>query len=356
MQLAHGGDITGYEDEYGCLPLDFSANISPLGLPDEVREAVIAALDRADEYPNTKCRRLVKAIAEHEGLPGELVLCGNGSADLIYRIALAARPRAALMCAPTFSEYADALANVDCRIELHPLAAANGFELDVSFAERIVEGIDLAFICQPNNPTGTLTSRPLLELALERCEQLGAHLVVDECFVGFLDDPVAASVADLVAAHPALVVLKAFTKLYAMPGIRLGYLLTSDASFRAAIERAGQPWSVSNLAQAAGIAALGCAEHVIETRRVVARERAFLIAGLAELGIKAQGCANYLFFQLEDRGALTQRMRERGILVRDCSNYPGLGPGSYRIAVRGRADNERLLAAMRNESDKWTVR
>lgn len=348
LDLTHGGDITGYFDEYGSMPLDFSSNVSSLGLPPEVREAVIAALDRADEYPDPRCRRLVEAIAAHEGAPTAHVLCGNGSADLIYRLALAVHPARALMPAPTFSEYADALSVAGAQIWRHRLDTRRGFDLDEGFLSMICEGVDMVFVCQPNNPTGTVTPLGLMMRVLDRCEEVGARLVVDECFVPFLEDAGSVSVAGLVAGHPALVVLKAFTKVYAMPGIRLGYLLCSDGELLRGIERAGQPWSVSNLAQAAGIAALGCTRHVEETREVVARERAFLLEGLSSLGVEAQGSANFLFFQLADGGALTQAMRQRGILIRDCSNYEGLGAGSYRVAVKSREDNRRLLDAMRD--------
>lgn len=348
MQLAHGGDITGYLDEFGVAPLDFSSNISMLGLPQEVRDAVVCALDRADEYPDPKCRRLREAIADYEGISAAHVACGNGCADLIYRLALAARPAAALMPAPTFSEYADALAVTGSRIVRHRLSPSKGFALDDGFIEAIVPGIEMAFVCQPNNPTGTLADRAFLERVLARCEEAGARLVVDECFVGFLDDPAVVSVVDLVEDHPALIVLKAFTKLYAMPGIRLGGMLCSDEGLLEKMEAVGQPWSVSGLAQAAGIAALGCEKYVELARLATSRERSFLKRELAMRGIEARGCANFLFFQLDDGGALAAKMRECDILIRDCSNYEGLGPGSYRIAVKSHKDNLQLLKALDN--------
>ena len=343
MRLTHGGDITGYVEEFGTRPLDFSANVSPLGLPQQVREAVIAALDQADEYPDPLNRRLSQAIADHEGLTAGQVLCGNGTADLIYRIPTALQPARVLMPAPTFSEYADALEGTGCQVLYHPLDPARGFALDQGFLDCIQAGIQLVFICQPNNPTGNLVSRSFMEQVLAACEQAGARLVVDECFLGFTEEE---GLVDLVPGHPSLLVLKAFTKLYAMPGIRLGYLLCSDGDLIQALRAAGQPWAVSNLAQAAGIAALACTEYVEQTQHTVALERAFLIQELAKLGIHAQGTANFLFFQLDDGGALTGQLRDQGILIRDCSNFQGLGPGSYRIAVKAHQDNLTLLAAL----------
>ncbi len=351
MALVHGGDIEGFFEERGFAPLDYSSNVSPLGLPAPVREAIGASLEKADQYPDPLCRRLRSALSEHDNLPMSMILCGNGSADLIYRLALASRkklgrPPCVLIPAPTFSEYAEAFELVDSEIVRSTLKPENNYRLDDDFLEEIRPGVDCVFVCQPNNPTGLTTPRDVVLKALAACEQMGAHLVVDECFVGFLDEPGAVSVVELVQNHPALIVLKAFTKLYGMAGVRLGYVLSSDKALLERMEKAGQPWAVSSIAQAAGITALGCTDYVSQLRALVQAERPLLQAELAQRGIKAQGEANYLYFELDDAGALTGKMRDQGVLVRDCSNYPGLHPGCYRIAVRGHEDNLRLLAAL----------
>mgnify|MGYP004531887817 FL=1 len=347
--LEHGGDIKGFQEEYGTRPLDFSANIAPLGVPAEVREAVCAALDDVANYPDPLCRDLVRALAAHDTVDEHCILCGNGSSDLLFRLVAAVKPRRALVCAPTFAEYEQALATTNAALNFYPLSEQYDFAVRDDFADFITPETDLAVICQPNNPSGATVSHELMERILEKCSQCNATLLVDECFVGFLDDPHAISVVPWLERYPNLVVLKAFTKLYGIPGIRLGYALTSNNALIEAMRAAGQPWSVSNLAQAAGIAALGCTKYVEQVRTITREERAFLKAALKERGIASWGTANFLLFHVtEQPGAPTfvQQMREQGVLVRDCANYHNLDQGWYRIAVRSHEENVRLLQAI----------
>lgn len=344
--LVHGGDWAGYAAEYGGLPLDFSANVSPLGVPDGVRTAIAAAAAGADRYPDPLCRALGAAIAQREGVPPEWCLCGNGAADLIFRAVLARRPRRALVTAPTFAEYEAALRVVGCQVQAYPLREQNGFCLDEAFLACITPDVDLVFLCEPNNPTGRTTPRPLLLRIAQRCREAGALLVVDECFNDFLDDPAAHTLKGALGQCPGLLLLKAFTKLYAMAGVRLGYALCADAAFLERMRQAGPPWAVSSLAQAAGQAALKETAYVERVRALTAGERPWLAAGLEALGLRvAPGEANFLLFRCET--PLAQPLRQRGILLRSCANYTGLDGTWYRTAVRTRAENERLLQALR---------
>ena len=256
MGLVHGGDWAGYRAEFGRDALDFSANVSPLGLPAGVAAAITAALPTADRYPDPLCRELCAAIAEAEGVPADWILCGNGAADLIFRLALALRPRRALLPAPTFAEYAAALDTVNCTVKRFYLNEQNDFALTEAFADAVDEATDVVFLCQPNNPTGQVTRPAMVEKLLRRCTACGATLVVDECFLDFLPDRDALTAKQLLRDAPNVIILKAFTKLYAMAGVRLGYALCSGAALLAKMRTAGQPWAVSSLAQAAGLAAL----------------------------------------------------------------------------------------------------
>ena len=177
--LTHGGDWAGYRAEYGGQPLDFSANVSPLGLPEGVRRAAADALEDAHRYPDPLCRALGEAIARAEGVSPDWVLCGNGAADLIWRAALARRPRRALVTAPAFAEYEAALELAGCGTERFPLRAEDGFALGEGFPEAVAPEMDLVFLCQPNNPTGRTVPRPLLERTLARCREADALLVVE---------------------------------------------------------------------------------------------------------------------------------------------------------------------------------
>lgn len=345
MTLIHGGDWAGFAAEYGQMPLDFSANVSPLGVPAGVQSAIAAAAAGADRYPDPLCRQLGSEIAKAELVDPSWVLCGNGAADLIWRLAATEHPTQALVPAPAFAEYEAALSSVGCRVQRCFLKAETNFSIEENFIDCITPSTQMVFLCEPNNPTGRTTPMPVLQHILERCAEAGAILVVDECFGAFLDDPETHTLKGKLAAFPNLVILKAFTKLYAMAGVRLGYALCSDAQLLERVQKAGPPWSVSSLAQAAGCTALREQHYVEKVRILVQKERAFLQKGLVSLGLRViPGEANYLLFQSKAR--LLQPLRERGILIRSCSNYPGLDGSWYRTAVRTHPENGRLLTAL----------
>lgn len=345
MKLVHGGDWAGYRAEFGCDALDFSANVSPLGLPAGVAAAITNALPTADRYPDPLCRELRAALAGAEGVPADWILCGNGAADLIFRLALAVRPRRALLPAPTFAEYEAALQTVGCAVQRVFLREENTFAVTEEFIDAVTPETDIVFLCQPNNPTGQVTPPALVERLVRRCAECGAVLVVDECFLDFLPDRDAWTAKQLLRDAPQLVILKAFTKLYAMAGVRLGYALCGDAALLEKMRGAGQPWAVSSLAQAAGLAALQETAYAGAVRALIAEQRPRMAAGLRALGLRVMdGQANYLLFRATpDFG---EKLRRRGAVVRSCANYPGLDAAWYRTAVRTAQENTRLLQIM----------
>lgn len=345
MELVHGGDWAGYRAEFGCDALDFSANVSPLGLPAGVAAAITNALPTADRYPDPLCRELRAALAGAEGVPADWILCGNGAADLIFRLALAVRPRRALLPAPTFAEYEAALQTVGCAVQRVFLREENEFAVTEEFIDAVTPETDIVFLCQPNNPTGQVTPPALVERLVRRCAECGAVLVVDECFLDFLPDRDAWTAKQLLRDAPQLVILKAFTKLYAMAGVRLGYALCGDATLLEKMRGAGQPWAVSSLAQAAGLAALQETAYADAVRALIAEQRPRMAAGLRALGLRVMdGQANYLLFRATpDFG---EKLRRRGAVVRSCANYPGLDAAWYRTAVRTAEENTRLLQIM----------
>ena len=188
MKLVHGGDTVGYRERYGHDALDFSANVSPLGVPEAVARAIGEAAFQADQYPDPLCRALTAALSQTEAVPKAWILCGNGAADLIFRLALAEKPKHALVLAPTFAEYAAALETVDCEIHRHMLREENDFALTDDVLNAIEPPIDRVFLCQPNNPTGQAADRTFMRRILAKCEAVGARLAVDECFLDFLPD------------------------------------------------------------------------------------------------------------------------------------------------------------------------
>ncbi|MGN1025812.1 MAG: pyridoxal phosphate-dependent aminotransferase [Faecousia sp.] len=336
----HGGDIYGEE-----VWLDYSANTNPFGIPQGVINAVQAALPEMHHYPDPYCRKLTGAISDFEGVPEEYILCGSGAAELIYTYCEAVRPKTAVMPAPTFSEYALGLERVGCKFERFFLRQENGFELGEDFLTYLTETMpDVVFLCNPNNPTGKTIAYPLLEKLLSLCKERGIRLFADECFLDLSDK--GKSLKPFLKESPGLFLLKAFTKSYGMAGIRLGYCLSSDAALLKRMSKAVQPWNVSGLAQAAGVAALGEQAFLQKTKAVISVERKWLTDELATLGFwVCPSSTNFLLFHGPDN--LYRILKEKKIAIRDCRNFEGLGPGWFRIAVRLHEENECLIRTIR---------
>jgi len=347
MELSHGGDWAGFLERHGAMPLDFSASTSPLPLPDGIRAAVIRSLDRADRYPDPLCRELTAALGEKHGLPPEHILCGAGAADLLFRLVLAKRPQKVLIVEPTFSGYGEALAAAGCQAERYFLREADNFTLMADLLFRIKPGLDMLFLCNPNNPTGRTVNQALLLEILAQCAACGTLLVLDECFNDFMDCPGAHSLSGKVETTANLFILRSFTKWYPMAGLRLGYVLCSNRPLLDKMRRAGPPWAVSTPAQAAGLAALGESGYSAALSALIREQRPLLAAGLAKLGCRViPGEANFLLFSCPDR-PLDKKLETKGILLRNCSHFPGLGPGRFRTAVRTGEENKTLLRAIK---------
>lgn len=336
----HGGDV------YRCHPkVDFSANINPLGVPEGVLAAVRGCGRELACYPDVECAALRRALAEKMGVPEDALIFGNGAAELIFAAVRAQSPKKALLVSPGFAEYEQALAAAGCEIVFYELKKENGFQVLEDWLDCLTKDIEIAFLCSPNNPTGAALPADFLERAAKRCGETGTRLVLDECFNGFLDEPEACSMKGRLSAYPNLFILNAFTKLYAMPGLRLGYGLCADRAFLEKMEQNLQPWNVSVPAQRAGEAALLEDAYVKEAGALVRTERLYLTEALRLAGLTVyEPAANFLFF--EGPPGLAGRLLKKGYLIRDCANYRGLRPGYYRIAVRLPEENRLFAAAL----------
>lgn len=336
----HGGDVYRHPEV-----LDFSANINPLGTPEQVVRAAQESILRISSYPDALQEKLKKKLAEYEQVPEEWLICGNGAAELIFTLVQALRPKKALIPVPTFAEYEQALKGVGCKIRYVKLRKEDEFRLGEDILSELEGDIDLVFICNPNNPTGLLTEPALLHKIVRRCRERKIWLVVDECFLDFVPEPEVHTLKEMLADCDHLFLLKAFTKRYAMAGLRLGYGITSSQELMEAMEQRLQPWNVSIPAQEAGAAALEETEYVERARQMVKTERETLKRELRTLGYRVYDSqANYIFFFGEKD--LGERLLAQGILIRDCSNYPGLTAGYYRIAVKNQQENQKLVEAL----------
>lgn len=342
-QNPHGGDVYGAE-----IRLDFSSNVNPLGPPPSVLSAMQRACAQVRQYPDPYCRALTRAIAAREDVPEQSVLCGAGAAELIYAYCDALRPGKIAELAPTFSEYSAAAAHFGAKTVRFSLHAPD-FSPDealLSFLE--LEKPDALFLCTPNNPTGKAFPRALLEAVLRQCKKQRTHVLLDECFLDFTDEK---SARDLLPQFENLLILKAFTKNFALAGARVGYCLTENRTLLRKMSRSCQPWNVSLPAQAAGVAALQEWSWVLRAREIVRDERTFLSQVLPRLDVLVcPSEANYLL--LRAPVGLDTALLRRGIAIRNCENYLGLGPGWYRIAVRLHEENEALLETMQRVTEE----
>lgn len=323
--------------------LDFSASINPLGLPVSVETALSEAIATLCDYPEIDAVSLTAAIAAHHNLPPEMVLPGNGSTSLIYLLPRVLRPRHATLVAPCFSEYRPALEQVGCRVDEWVLRAAEKFAFDVDeLLDSLDPRTDLVWLANPANPSGALI--PAAELA-QLATALGPRLlVVDEAFIDFCPD---SSLVTRLVHHPNLILLRSMTKFYAIPGLRVGYLLAS-AELCARLAAAAEPWALSTPAIFAARACLADAPYRRQTLCLIPPLRAALAADLAALGAEVFfSVANYLLIKLPSDAPsadkIADRLRSDGVLVRCCADFSGLDDRFLRLAVRSADENQHLV-------------
>ena len=339
-KYTHGGDVYSRE-----VSLDFSANVNPFGTPEKVVSAIAEAALRLSAYPDPYCAPLREKLAGMLGVSPRDIVCGNGAAELIYQFALALAPQKTLLPVPSFSDYESALTAAGRRAEHYELRRENGFEVTGDIISKIDSDTDLVMLCSPNNPTGRCVECGLLLDILARCRETGTWLFLDECFLELTDADKAFSLTPYLRENDRVFLLRAFTKAYGMAGARLGYAVCKNAAMLDAICSVSQPWNVSSLAQAAGLAALDCPEWPEKARELFKTEKPYLISELKKLGVSVlPGDANYLM--LSGEPGLCEALAEKGILVRSCANYRGLTDGDLRIAVRTRRENEALVRAI----------
>ena len=346
----HGGDIYRNHVKY-----DFSVNVNPLGMPDEMRNAVLEAMEHLDAYPDPEAEMLRNAIGKRLGVSPEEIIPGNGASEIFMAAVHALRPTEALLAAPSFSGYEYAVRSAgDCGIRYLMLDGKKDFALDEGCLEAIRAfgnaEVPLAFLACPNNPNGKLIEPAFLKEILETCEENGVYLILDECFLDFSERIEEYRRMLAGARCPHLIRTGAYTKICAIPGVRLGYAVVTDAALRAEIRKQLPEWNLSAFAQAAGSALYDEAEWMRRTRELIAAERAFLQSVLSEPAVAAKigkypTDANYML--LRSDLPLYDLLLEKGILIRCCADYPGLGEGYFRIAVKSHEENEILAETLR---------
>jgi len=355
--MLHGGDIYAdnklIENVRKKKFLDFSVNTNPLGIPPPVKAALRKYVNDFARYPDPHCRALNAALSKSEGLSAKNILCGGGAADLIFRLCFALRPGRAIIAAPTFSEYEKAALQAGAEVQYHILREEDNFDLKDDFLDVLKDDIDIVFLCNPNNPTGRIIERGLLDAVIKKCTKHNILLVLDECFLPFTNESSAAHLA----LNNRLLVLKAFTKTFSLAGLRLGYIIGEETMIQK-IKQTGQYWSVSVPAQIAGLASLECPEWIARAKSLIEKERLFLTKQLSALNIKVfESAVNFILFKLKpalnsaaeldlEKKPLEKSLLEKNILIRSCANFKGLDGNCYRIAVRTHVENKKFIMAL----------
>lgn len=350
----HGGNIYAAARETGLAArrlVDFSASINPLGPSRLAIRAVKSGLPFAAHYPDPDCAELREAVARRHGLRPEEVLIGNGSSEVISLLPRALSISRALVVGPTFLEYARA-------IELNggtvmPLLAdrRERYRPPIKEAVDAVGRRDASFhavyLCNPNSPTGQAVDPDGVCALVEAAHNRLVWAIIDETFVDYCEER---SVISRVGAFPRMIVLRSFTKFYALPGLRIGYAAGHADAIRR-LHALQAPWSVNTPAQHAALASLQDAPYARRSRRFMVRERARLANGLSAIrGVTVYpSAANFLLVELPGSrsGDIVDRLRDQAILVRDCSSVPGIRKATIRVAVRSVAQNDRLLRILR---------
>lgn len=345
----HGADI--YSEslkkgiEYDEI-IDFSSNINPLGLNNQVISSIKKELENIDRYPDINCRELIKAISEKEDIDENMVFVSNGAAEAIYRIPFVLKPKNALLLAPTFSEYESSLYLVDAKIDYYYLDERNSYKIQEDYIDRI-KNYDVIYICNPNNPTGQLTNKNFIKKILDEALENEVDVVIDECFIDFLIKPSEYSSREFLKLYTNLIIINAFTKTYSLPGIRLGYAMSSNTELIKNLKKFGPPWNVSNLAQIAGRESLKLENYLGESSLYIHRERKYLVNNLVEMDFKIfDGYANFILFKTRIKN-FKEKLLKYKILIRDCSNYKNLSSQYYRIAVKSSEKNKYLIESIK---------
>jgi len=381
LNYNHGGDIYGNK-----VTLDFSVNINPLGMPECAKEAAVIGVELSTGYPDWEQRELRYALSKYLDVPGEDILFGNGASDLIYRLMMVLKPKEVLVPAPSFSEYRSAAEKAGAKVLDFILKEEDSFRFTDDAVAAFIDRIEhlaagsAVFLCNPNNPDGSIIPKDKLIQISEACEKCPVWLIVDECFLPFCgkqneltmlrrttdsDRDLSNEISDIKATdfcgvkavendttesiETHLVVLRAFTKIFGMPGLRLGYIVTENHGLIRKIKETMTPWEINVPAQMAGAAALKDESFIEKTRRTVVQERKYLVSeiqknGLAEKIYNPDSEANFILFRVSKKDInLKERLLEKGILIRSCRDFVGLDERYFRICVRTHEENLKFI-------------
>ena len=376
----HGGNIYKVFREKNLKEiLDYSSNINPYGIPEGLKKRIIENLEILERYPDPDYVELREKLANLNNVNLSDIVLGNGATEIIFLFMKVINPKKILIVSPTFGEYERAvkateipgdivslscsgdnknIENKEIEIEYFELKESDDFKLNIgNLKNELEKKYDLLIICNPNNPTGKLLKLAQTEEILKECNKYDTKLFIDEAFIEFLADGMKESIINTEENKKNLFVTRAFTKFFAIPGLRLGYGMYFDKELEKKISEKKEPWSVNNFAEMAGSTVLDDAEYIEKTLKWIAEEKKYMYEKLNEIsGMKVYETeVNFITGKIDEKlfseglnvKILREKMLEQGILIRDASNFNFLDERFFRLAIKDRASNERVIEAMK---------
>lgn len=341
--ISHGGRFSGGNQQIDVL--DFSSNTSPAGMPSSVKFAMGKRLDEMEHYPDTDSINLISSLKKYTGLSDFHIVVGNGAIEILYNFCNTfLSQKRVLIPTPTFSEYESASKLADCKFTF--FKTMNLSENLDSFISKIpINGC--VFVCNPNNPTGTILSKKQLTKIISTAKKKSSFVFVDECFIELVPES-SQSVINLIKKYDNLFVLRSLTKSFGLAGIRIGYGVGSKPVIKI-LKKIKIPWSVNALAQEAAIVAIKNKSHLTKSKLLVKKESNFLKKKIAEIpGFECHDSStNFILIKTkQDSTKIQKKLLKHKILIRDCKNFRGLNNHYIRIAVKSHKDNLKLVDAM----------
>lgn len=343
--MNHGGDLISYESYYDGNLIDFSSNINPLGPPKGLEKVLIDSFNLLEEYPDIQYRKLKKSISEYLDCEEDNVLVGNGAVEIINNFTILAKR--VLLLTPSFSEYEERAIVHGKSVERIPYK--DDFTIDVELIERVIQKDDLLILGNPNNPTGLRIEKDILIETYKIVKKVGAYLLLDEAFFEFCPKDYDSTQLFKNEDYENVAIIRAATKFFSLPGIRLGYCCASSEKVKE-IQKIELPWSINSLADAAGQFIFNDEEYIRESQVYIAEERKFLLEELSKINyLKVYNThTNYILLKLLkwDEEYIFKELLQNGIVIRKCKSFIGLSDGYIRVAIKDREKNIKLIKAL----------
>lgn len=376
----HGGNIYKVFREKNIKGImDYSSNINPYGIPESLKKRITENLEILERYPDPDYVELREKLAHLNKIDMSDIVLGNGATEIIFLFMKVINPKKILIVSPTFGEYERAvkateipgdivslscsddnknIENKEIEIEYFELKESDDFKLNIgNLKNELEKKYDLLIICNPNNPTGKFLKLTQTEEILKECNKYDTKLFIDEAFIEFLADGMKESIINTEENKKNLFVTRAFTKFFAIPGLRLGYGMYFDKELEQKISEKKEPWSVNNIAEMAGLTVLDDTEYIEKTLKWITKEKIYMYEKLNEIsGIKVYETeVNFITGKIDEKlfseglnvKILREKMLEQGILIRDASNFKFLDERFFRLAIKDRASNDRVIEAMK---------